>query len=82
MSDRYALIGHPVKHSLSPLIHRRFAAETRQDIDFGLIEAPLDGFADSAGRFVEAGGRGFNVTLPFKREARRLADRASGRARC
>ena len=80
MSDLYALIGNPVKHSLSPIIHRCFAAETQQAIDFHLIEAPLDGFTDKVKHFIHTGGRGFNVTLPFKQAAYRLADHASDRA--
>ena len=80
MAARYALIGNPVGHSLSPIIHRQFARETRQEIDFELIEAPLGGFAESARQFIQDGGLGFNVTLPFKREACQLADYASERA--
>lgn len=79
-SDRYAVIGHPVRHSLSPRIHAQFAELTGEDIVYELIEAPEDGFSERAGAFFDAGGRGLNVTVPFKSEARAWADRASGRA--
>ena len=81
MGDRYALVGNPVAHSKSPLIHAAFARATSQDLDYGLIEAPLDGFAATVARFRAGGGRGLNVTLPFKQEAFRLCDRVSERAR-
>ncbi len=81
MSDRYAVIGNPVAHSKSPAIHAEFARATGQDIDYRCIEAPLDGFAAAIGRFRAGGGKGCNVTLPFKREAFRLAGRVSERAR-
>lgn len=69
MADRYAVIGHPVAHSKSPWIHAEFARQTRQDIDYGRIDAPLDGFERAVGEFRAAGGRGANVTLPFKEQA-------------
>jgi shikimate dehydrogenase len=81
MGDRYALVGNPVAHSKSPLIHAAFARATSQDLDYGLIEAPLDGFAATVARFRAGGGRGLNVTLPFKQEAFRLCARVSERAR-
>jgi len=81
MSDRYAVIGNPVAHSKSPAIHAEFARATGQDIDYGRIEAPLDGFAEAIARFRAAGGKGCNVTLPFKHEAFRIAGQLSERAR-
>ena len=81
MSDRYAVIGNPVAHSKSPRIHAEFARATGQDIDYGRIEAPLDAFAQAVERFRAAGGKGLNVTLPFKHEAFRLCKRVSERAR-
>ncbi len=69
MSDHYAVIGNPVEHSLSPLIHAEFARAMRQDIAYTKILAPLDGFEASARKFFEDGGKGLNVTLPFKRAA-------------
>lgn len=81
MSDRYALVGNPVAHSRSPRIHAEFARATGQDLDYGLIEAPLDGFAQAVERFRAAGGKGLNVTLPFKQQAFALCKRVSDRAR-
>src|SRR5688572_10372949 len=81
MSDRYALIGNPVAHSQSPRIHAAFARATGEDIDYGLLEAPLDGFALAVERWRSAGGRGLNVTLPFKNEAFGLCRKVSERAR-
>jgi shikimate dehydrogenase len=80
MTDRYAVFGHPIAHSKSPLIHAAFARQTGQDMSYEAILAPLDGFADSIAQFVAAGGRGANVTVPFKEEAFRRADRLSPRA--
>jgi shikimate dehydrogenase len=48
MTDRYAVIGNPIGHSKSPLIHGTFARDTHQDLEYGLIEAPLDGFVAAA----------------------------------
>jgi len=80
MTDRYAVIGNPVEHSLSPLIHAEFARATGQDIAYGRMLATLDGFRAAALGFRDAGGRGLNVTLPFKHEAWRLADTHAGHA--
>jgi shikimate dehydrogenase len=81
MTDRYALFGNPIAHSKSPLIHGTFARETRQDISYELVEAPLDGFATAVTDFRAQGGRGMNVTMPFKLEAFGLATDLSERAR-
>jgi shikimate dehydrogenase len=80
MTDRYAVFGHPIAHSKSPQIHAAFARQTGQDMTYEAILAPLDGFADSIAQFVTAGGRGANVTVPFKEEANKLAKRLSPRA--
>jgi shikimate dehydrogenase len=74
MPDRYAVIGHPVAHSRSPAIHAAFAAGTGEDIVYDRVEAPLTGFADTARRFFADGGRGLNVTVPFKEQAFALVD--------
>jgi shikimate dehydrogenase len=82
MADRYAVIGNPVAHSKSPWIHAEFARQTRQDIEYTRIEAPLDGFARTVDAFRAAGGRGANVTVPFKDHAFRYCGSAtSDRAR-
>ncbi|MBI5781282.1 MAG: shikimate dehydrogenase [Rhodocyclales bacterium] len=81
MTDRYAVFGHPVVHSKSPFIHRAFAGQTGQDLDYEAIDPGADGFAEAVRRFFAEGGRGANVTLPFKEEALALADEALPRAR-
>ena len=81
--DRYAVVGNPVGHSLSPEIHRAFAAETGDRLRYDKRLAPVDGFAKSAGQFFAGGGRGLNVTQPFKGEACRWVDQAQpAAARC
>jgi shikimate dehydrogenase len=80
MTDKYAVIGNPVEHSFSPLIHAEFARAAGQDIAYGRILATLDGFRTAALEFRDTGGRGLNVTLPFKHEAWRLADARVGYA--
>lgn len=67
--DRYAVIGNPVAHSLSPEIHGRFARQTGEALSYARIEAPLDRFAETVAGFFDGGGRGCNVTVPFKGEA-------------
>lgn len=73
MTDRYVLFGNPVGHSKSPLIHNSFAAALGHDAHYGLIEAPLGGFEEAALAFRDAGGRGGNITTPFKLDAFALA---------
>jgi shikimate dehydrogenase len=80
MTDHYAVFGHPIAHSKSPHIHAAFARQTGQDMTYEAILAPLDGFAASVAAFIAAGGRGANVTVPFKEEAFELASRLSPRA--
>ena len=74
MTDRYAVIGNPIAHSKSPLIHAAFARETGQDLDYGRILGDPDDFAGDVRRFLAARGRGLNVTVPFKEVAYALAD--------
>ena len=81
MIDRYAVIGNPVAHSKSPLIHAEFARQTGQDMAYAALLAPLDGFAATVKRFQAEGGKGLNVTVPFKQEAWKLATRLTDRAR-
>lgn len=80
MTDRYAVLGNPIAHSKSPAIHTLFARQFGEDISYEAILAPLDGFAATVGAFLAAGGRGANVTVPFKEEAWQLADRRTPRA--
>ena len=81
MTDRYAVIGNPIAHSKSPLIHQLFAEQTGQDMRYEAIEAPLDGFAETIRRLRAEGYKGCNVTVPFKFEAYALCDQLSSRAR-
>lgn len=80
MTDRYTVFGHPIEHSKSPRIHAAFAAQTGQDLSYTATLAPLDGFAAALAAFRAAGGRGANVTVPFKEEAYRLATQLADRA--
>lgn len=66
MSDPYAVIGNPIAQSKSPMIHAMFAAATGQDMVYSKIEGPLGGFKEAVNAFRAAGGRGLNVTAPFK----------------
>jgi shikimate dehydrogenase len=81
MKDRYAVIGHPIAHSKSPEIHARFARQTNQVLEYERMLAPLDGFAQTVRTFIAEGGKGANVTVPFKLEAHALSDVLSERAR-
>ena len=81
MTDRYAVFGNPIGHSKSPRIHAAFAEQTGEAIDYTAIEAPVADFAGAWRAFVEADGRGANVTVPFKQEAFALAEVLSPRAR-
>lgn len=78
--ERYAVIGNPVAHSKSPYIHAQFAAATGEPVEYDRLLAPLDGFVEHVRAFRAAGGRGLNVTVPFKLEAHALANRLSPRA--
>ncbi|MDP6375749.1 MAG: shikimate dehydrogenase [Pseudomonadales bacterium] len=69
MTDRYAVIGNPVAHSLSPEIHARFAKQTQQTLTYDRVEAPIGEFGPSASAFFASGGAGINVTVPFKGDA-------------
>jgi len=80
MTDRYAVFGNPLSHTKSPLIHMTFARQTGEDIDYQAIEAPPGRFPDALSAFFAGGGRGCNVTAPFKLEANALATRRLPRA--
>ena len=79
--DHYAVVGNPIAHSKSPLIHRLFAEQTGQQIQYDALLVPEDGFAQAIALFFIRGGKGLNVTVPFKQEAWEIADELSGRAR-
>ncbi len=80
MTDHYAVIGNPVDHSLSPVVHAAFARQTGQDLSYIKRFSPLTGFAATLRQFQAEGGCGVNVTVPFKEEAWRMADKRTARA--
>jgi len=79
-TDRYAVIGNPVAHSKSPIIHEAFARATAQAMTYERLLAPLGAFASTVEAFVAEHGKGLNVTIPFKLEAFALARERSPRA--
>jgi len=81
MSGRYALIGHPVAHSLSPRIHAAFGAQCGIALEYGLIDVAPEGFDAAVAAFARGGGAGLNVTLPHKEAARAQCATLSERAR-
>ena len=80
MSDHYAIIGNPVAHSKSPEIHAAFARQTAQPIVYDRIFCETSAFAETVRRFQAEGGKGLNITLPFKHQAFAFATRKSARA--
>ena len=80
MADKYAVIGNPVAHSKSPEIHSRFAQQTGEQILYERLLAPLERFEETVAAFMDAGGRGANVTVPFKLQAHAMATELSVRA--
>ena len=81
--DRYAVVGHPVHHSRSPLIHGMFARQAGDHLSYGLIDVEPEEFENTVRGFFAAGGKGLNVTVPHKQAAylARAAPRQRGRAR-
>ncbi len=79
--DKYAVFGNPIKHSKSPQIHRLFARQTGEVISYRSHQVDEGKFADSARSFFDNGGKGLNITLPFKIDAFNFADQLSERAR-
>ncbi len=80
MSDQYAVIGNPIEHSKSPQIHAAFARQTGEDISYGRILGDLEYFSEDVRLFFSQGGKGLNVTVPFKEMAWRLVDELSAAA--
>ena len=78
--DRYVVVGNPISHSLSPAIHAMFARETGESVAYSALLVEPGDFARALRAFFSGGGRGANVTLPFKIEASELADERSDRA--
>jgi shikimate dehydrogenase len=79
--DKYAVFGNPVKHSKSPWIHAEFARQCDQNLGYRAVLVEEAEFSNAARSFFDKGGRGLNITLPFKREAFSFADELSERAR-
>ncbi len=79
--DRYAVFGNPISHSKSPMIHTFFARQTAQKLTYQAIEAPTDGFKPAVKAFFSQGGRGCNITVPFKEDAYQFAEQLSSRAK-
>ena len=75
--DRYGVVGHPVEHSRSPLIHTVFARQTRQRLTYEIIDATPEAFETAVRGFGAAGGKGLNVTVPHKEAAFALCDESS-----
>ncbi|MET2951529.1 shikimate dehydrogenase [Vibrio owensii] len=78
--DRYAVFGNPIGHSKSPFIHTLFARQTNQSLVYTAESAPVDGFIDAATVFFAEGGKGCNITMPFKEDAYQFASRLTERA--
>jgi shikimate dehydrogenase len=79
-NDLYAVVGHPISHSKSPRIHSLFARQTGQAVEYTAIQAPPDDFNGTVRAFFRNGGKGLNVTVPFKEQAWTLADHRTPRA--
>ncbi len=78
--DRYGVMGYPVSHSRSPVIHRLFALQTGQNMQYELLQVPPEKLESALRQFQSTGGKGLNITLPHKSEVAALADRLSERA--
>jgi shikimate dehydrogenase len=78
--DRYAVMGNPIAHSKSPLIHAAFAQQTGQVLQYEAILVGKDELTQAVQTFQLSGGKGLNITIPFKQAACALADQCSERA--
>ena len=81
MTDKYAVIGNPIHHSKSPLIHASFARQTGEDIEYTAIEVQLDGLHNSLQQLRDVLKlKGINVTVPFKEQVWEITQQKSARA--
>ena len=71
--NKYAVIGNPVHHSISPIIHAQFSQEFGLEISYEKILSPIDEFQGTVKKFIDSDGQGFNITLPFKIQAHNLS---------
>ncbi|WP_323750013.1 shikimate dehydrogenase [Marinobacter sp.] len=79
-NELYAVVGNPINHSKSPRIHSLFAQQTGEPVEYTAIQAPLDDLSGTVQQFFEGGGKGLNVTVPFKEQAWVLAEHRTPRA--
>lgn len=77
---RFAVMGNPVSHSLSPRIHQAFAKQSNIQIEYDAIQVDPGGLSQAVGNFFAQGGKGLNITIPFKHEAAKIADSLTERA--
>ena len=80
MKEAYAVFGNPIAHSRSPFIHQQFAKQLKIDHSYGRVLAPINDFVNTLNAFFAGGGKGANVTVPFKEEAFARADELTERA--
>jgi len=80
MTDRYAVVGNPIAHSKSPQIHTQFAQQTQQDLSYEKLLGEIGAFKATVEQFKAEGGKGLNVTVPFKEDAHAMVDRLEPRA--
>ena len=78
--DRYGVMGYPVSHSRSPVIHRLFAAQTGQELRYELLQVAPDKLETAVRQFQRTGGKGLNITVPHKSEVTKLVDHMTERA--
>jgi len=78
--DQYVIVGNPVAHSKSPQIQAAFAQAMNQEMEYGKLLIPVDDFKEGIAAFIAQGGKGMNVTVPFKQEAWEIAEIRSERA--
>lgn len=78
--EAFAVFGNPIQHSKSPSIHQRFAEQLKIEHPYGRVLAPVDAFTETLEAFIAAGGRGANITVPFKEQAFARADELTERA--
>jgi len=79
--DRYGVMGYPVSHSRSPVIHRLFALQTEQQLQYELLQVTPEKLETAVRQFQRTGGKGLNVTVPHKQTVAKLCDHVSERAR-